>query len=51
MLEGWYCRSMANANNIEEEDEADDSIKYKTQYKNLKRKLKYLIYVMCICLC
>lgn len=46
MLEGWYCRSIANANNIEDDDEPDESVKSKTQYRNLKRKLKYLIYVM-----
>lgn len=47
MLDGWYCRSIANANNIEDDDEPDESVKSKTQYRNLKRKLKYLIYVMC----
>lgn len=49
MLEGWYCRSIAN-NNAEVEDDEEDSPEeeipnYKDQYRNLKRKLKFLIYV------
>ncbi|XP_011309052.1 uncharacterized protein [Fopius arisanus] len=49
MLEGWYCRSIAN-NSAEVEDDEDDSPEeevpnYKDQYRNLKRKLKFLIYV------
>lgn len=48
MLEGWYCRSIAN-NNADAEDDEDDSPEeetpnYKDQYRNLKRKLKFLIY-------
>ncbi|KAK0178608.1 hypothetical protein PV327_007486 [Microctonus hyperodae] len=48
MLEGWYCRSIAN-NNAEVEDDEEDSPEeeapnYKDQYRNLKRKLKFLIY-------
>ncbi|XP_067006898.2 uncharacterized protein [Anabrus simplex] len=50
MLDGWYCRSMA-ANTEEEEEEDDDEeesqeevVNYKNQYRNLKRKLKFLIY-------
>ncbi|XP_043282759.1 INO80 complex subunit E [Venturia canescens] len=48
MLEGWYCRSIAN-NNADVEDDDDDSPEeevpnYKDQYRNLKRKLKFLIY-------
>uniref|UniRef100_A0A0C9RNE5 Ino80e protein n=1 Tax=Fopius arisanus TaxID=64838 RepID=A0A0C9RNE5_9HYME len=48
MLEGWYCRSIAN-NSAEVEDDEDDSPEeevpnYKDQYRNLKRKLKFLIY-------
>ncbi|XP_051172605.1 INO80 complex subunit E [Leptopilina boulardi] len=48
MLEGWYCRSIAN-NNADAEDEDEDSPEeeapnYKDQYRNLKRKLKFLIY-------
>ncbi|XP_034941647.1 INO80 complex subunit E [Chelonus insularis] len=47
MLEGWYCRSIAN-NNAEVEDDEEDSPEeipnYKEQYRNLKRKLKFLIY-------
>lgn len=47
MLDGWYCRSIANANTPDEDDEPeDDSLKAKAQYKNLKKKLKYLIYVI-----
>lgn len=50
MLEGWYCRSIANNNaDAEEEDEEDspgeEVPNYKDQYRNLKRKLKFLIYV------
>lgn len=49
MLEGWYCRSIAN-NSAELEEDEDESPEeetpnYKDQYKNLKRKLKFLIYV------
>jgi len=44
MLDGWYCRSMVT--NTEEDDESqEETINYKTQYRNLKRKLKFLIYV------
>ncbi|KAG9431964.1 INO80 complex subunit E [Apis mellifera carnica] len=48
MLEEWYCRSIAN-NNADAEDDDDDSPEeevpnYKDQYRNLKRKLKFLIY-------
>ncbi|XP_033337302.2 uncharacterized protein LOC117226754 [Megalopta genalis] len=48
MLEGWYCRSIAN-NNADAEDDDEDSPEeevpnYKDQYRNLKRKLKFLIY-------
>lgn len=48
MLEGWYCRSIAN-NNADVEDDEEDSPEeevpnYKNQYRNLKRKLKFLIY-------
>ncbi|KAK0075920.1 hypothetical protein PV325_006172 [Microctonus aethiopoides] len=48
MLDGWYCRSIAN-NNAEVEDDEEDSPEeeapnYKDQYRNLKRKLKFLIY-------
>ncbi|XP_044730848.1 uncharacterized protein LOC123293919 isoform X2 [Chrysoperla carnea] len=49
MLDGWYCRSMASANIDEESAEDEESqdeevINYKEQYRQLKRKLKYLIY-------
>jgi hypothetical protein len=44
MLDGWYCRSVVT--NTEEDDESqEETINYKTQYRNLKRKLKFLIYV------
>ncbi|XP_066593047.1 uncharacterized protein [Prorops nasuta] len=47
MLEGWYCRSIAN-NNADAEDDEDSPEEevpnYKDQYRNLKRKLKFLIY-------
>lgn len=45
MLDDWYNRSVSNVGTTEDEDEVDDTLKYKTRYKNLKRKLKYLIYV------
>lgn len=69
MLDGWYCRSMANMQANEaatanssaasEPPEARDSKdyssdsssepepepNYRAQYLNLKKKLKYLIYV------
>lgn len=51
MLDGWYCRSMANANSpddesVDDEESVDeDVVNYREQYQSLKRKLKYLIYV------
>lgn len=50
MLEGWYCRSIANNNADADEEDGEDSpeeetLNYKDQYRNLKRKLKFLIYV------
>lgn len=52
MLEGWYCRSIANnAAEVEEDVEDQESSpeeeapNYKAQYRNLKRKLRFLIYV------
>ncbi|XP_012272445.1 INO80 complex subunit E [Orussus abietinus] len=48
MLEGWYCRSIANNNADAEEDDEEspeeEAPNYKEQYRNLKRKLKFLIY-------
>jgi uncharacterized membrane protein YkvA (DUF1232 family) len=44
MLDGWYCRSMV-ANTEEDEESQEETINYKTQYRSLKRKLKFLIYV------
>lgn len=74
MLEGWYCRTMANQHAAAEHTENDDDmdgnicesggsederrssddemsavnqklIDYKSQYTNLKKKLKFLLYV------
>lgn len=46
MLDGWYCRSMANAAAAaEEEERAQEESKLKKEYRFLKRKLKHLIYV------
>ncbi|KAI4497453.1 hypothetical protein M0802_007464 [Mischocyttarus mexicanus] len=48
MLEGWYCRSIANNNADAEEDDEESPEEevpnYKDQYRNLKRKFKFLIY-------
>jgi hypothetical protein len=44
MLDGWYCRSMLT-NTEEDEESQEETINYKTQYRCLKRKLKFLIYV------
>ncbi|KRT80312.1 hypothetical protein AMK59_8212, partial [Oryctes borbonicus] len=45
MLEGWYCRSIANeAAAAEEEERLQEESKLKTQYKFLKGKLKHLLY-------
>jgi uncharacterized membrane protein YkvA (DUF1232 family) len=44
MLDGWYCRSMVT-NTEEDEESQEETINYKTQYRSLKRKLKFLIYV------
>ncbi|KAB0795074.1 hypothetical protein PPYR_11913 [Photinus pyralis] len=45
MLDGWYCRSMANeAAAAEEEEQANEESKCKKQYKFLKRKFRHLIY-------
>lgn len=50
MLDGWYCRSIGNNNADAEGEDDEDSPEeevpnYKDQYRNLKRKLKFLIYV------
>lgn len=67
MLDGWFCRTMASAEQQEqipqtsededdkssEEDESNQSLSqlnqksvdHKAQYQNLKKKLKYLLYV------
>lgn len=45
MLDGWYCRSIANeAAAAEEEERAQEESKLKKQYKFLKGKLKHLLY-------
>lgn len=31
--------------NTQDEEDSQDSVNYKAQYRNLKRKLKFLIYV------
>lgn len=57
MMQNWYHHSMAqralNAQDDDDDDEEEEdedvsqpeTIDYKEQYKRLKRKLKYLIYV------
>lgn len=46
MLDEWYSRSVSTvATTEDDDDEQEDNLKYKSRYKNLKRKLKYLIYV------
>ncbi|XP_030745470.1 uncharacterized protein LOC115874456 [Sitophilus oryzae] len=45
MLDGWYCRSIANeAAQAEEEEQALEESKFKKEYKFLKRKFQNLIY-------
>ncbi|XP_018326058.1 uncharacterized protein LOC108737604 isoform X2 [Agrilus planipennis] len=45
MLDGWYCRSIANeAAAAEEEQQAQEESKCKKEYKFLKKKLKTLLY-------
>lgn len=45
MLDGWYCRSIANeAAAAEEEERAAEESKLKKQYKFLKGKFKHLLY-------
>lgn len=49
MIDGWCGPSnnqemVANVHNIDGEGPAD-GVDYKTRYRNLKRKLKFLIYV------
>lgn len=46
MLDGWYCRSIANEQAAAEEQERIlEENKLKKQYKFLKTKLKHLLYV------
>lgn len=46
MLEGWYCRSLANeAAAAQEEERMVEESKFKKEYKYLKRKLQNLVYV------
>ncbi|CAH0547997.1 unnamed protein product [Brassicogethes aeneus] len=45
MLDGWYCRSLANeAAAAEEEERAQEESKFKKEYKFLKRKFQNLVY-------
>ncbi|EFA06373.1 uncharacterized protein LOC662055 [Tribolium castaneum] len=45
MLDGWYCRSMANAASLaEEEERSQEESKFKKEYKFLKRKFHNLVY-------
>ncbi|CAG9855744.1 unnamed protein product [Phyllotreta striolata] len=45
MLEGWYCRSIADETAAaEEEERALEESKFKKEYKYLKRKFQNLIY-------
>ncbi|CAH1179436.1 unnamed protein product [Phaedon cochleariae] len=45
MLEGWYCRSIANeAAAAEEEERVMEESKFKKEYKYLKRKFQNLVY-------
>ncbi|XP_063905627.1 uncharacterized protein LOC135124484 [Zophobas morio] len=45
MLDGWYCRSMANAAALaEEEERAQEESKFKKEYRFLKRKFHNLVY-------
>ncbi|RZC42558.1 uncharacterized protein BDFB_005749 [Asbolus verrucosus] len=45
MLDGWYCRSMANAAALaEEEERSQEESKFKKEYKFLKRKFHNLVY-------
>ncbi|XP_011503688.1 PREDICTED: uncharacterized protein LOC105366819 [Ceratosolen solmsi marchali] len=46
MLDGWYCRSIINHNVIIDDDNSHEKVmsNYKSRYRNLKQKFKYLIY-------
>lgn len=70
MLEGWYCRTLANeqaaaSQNHQDDDDNDQGdsgsedsqeggqnynsqVDYKAQYRYLKQKLKFLLYVSII---
>lgn len=72
MLDGWYCRTMANQQSLDQNEDERDRVHhrqpqhhsgsedesqvvtnmlsnqrtdYKGQYTNLKKKLKFLLYV------
>lgn len=47
MLDGWYCRSIANeaAQAEEEEEQAIEESKFKKEYKALKSRFQHLVYV------
>lgn len=52
MLEGWYCRSIANeAAQAEEEERVQEESRLKKQYKFLKGKFKHLLYVRLVQYC
>ncbi|KAL1516929.1 hypothetical protein ABEB36_000760 [Hypothenemus hampei] len=44
MLDGWYCRSMANEAAQAEEEQAMQESKYKKEYKALKSRFQHLVY-------
>lgn len=46
MLEGWYCRSIANETTaVQEERRQIEESKFKKEYKYLKRKFQNLVFV------
>jgi hypothetical protein len=47
MLDGWYCRSILNHSVIADDNSNEKTMMsdYKSRYRNLKQKFKYLIYV------
>lgn len=51
MLDGWYCRSIANeAAQAEEEEQALEESKFKKEYKTLKSRFQCLVYVSSVTL-
>lgn len=46
MLDGWYCRSIANeAAQAEEVEHEMEESKFKKEYKALKNRFQHLVYV------